>query len=295
MKGIILAGGRGTRLYPMTYAVSKQLVPVYDKPMIYYPLSTLMLAGIKDILVISTPDDLPEFRNLLGDGTRWGLNFSYAEQPKPDGLVQAFLIAEEFLAGEPAALILGDNIFHGDRFREFLMNARKVPSGATIFVTHVSDPERFGVAEFGPDDRLRGIVEKPAKPASNWAVTGLYFYDRDVVKLAKQIKPSARGELEITSLNNLYLAQGKLQAVRLGRGVAWLDMGTADALMEASQFVHALERRQGLKIGCPEEVALNMGFIDLKQFAALAEALKTSNYGEYLKTVLHLHTRDAGV
>lgn len=291
MKGIILAGGHGTRLYPMTLAISKQLVPVYDKPMIYYPLSTLMLAGIRDILIISTPADLPDFCGLLGDGRRWGLQISYAEQKQPDGLPQAFIIGEEFLAGEPCAMILGDNIFHGDRFGEFLQKAGTTTDGATIFVAHVSDPQRFGVVEFGQGTNIISIEEKPAKAKSNWAVTGLYFYDRDVAKLARQLKPSARGELEITNLNNLYLEQGRLRAIRLGRGVAWLDMGTPEALMEASQFVHALESRQGLKTGCPEEVALNMGFIDIKQFADLAKALGTSSYGQYLDFVLRYNSR----
>jgi glucose-1-phosphate thymidylyltransferase len=292
MKGIILAGGRGTRLHPSTLAISKQLIPVYDKPMVYYPLSTLMLAGIREILVISTPEDLPLFRRLLGDGSQFGLSMSYAEQPNPEGLPQAFLIAEDFLAGEPAALILGDNVFYGDKMTLTLQAAAEDPGGATVFLNHVVDPERFGVAGFGPDEKIISIEEKPAKPASNWAVTGLYFYDDQVVSLARSLKPSARGELEITHLNRLYLEAGRLNAIRLGRGVAWLDMGTPDALLEASQFVHTLERRQGLKIGCPEEVALNMGFIDLEQFADLARRMAGGAYGDYLTYVLTTYERE---
>jgi glucose-1-phosphate thymidylyltransferase len=286
MKGIILAGGRGSRLYPATLAVSKQLVPVYDKPMIYYSLSTLMFARIRDILVISDTEELPRFRKVLGDGRRWGLNISYAAQQNPDGLPQAFIIAEDFLAGGPAAMVLGDNLFYGNRLPETLQQASQAVNGATLFSYHVADPRRFGVVEYGPDESILSIEEKPERPKSNWAVTGLYFYDSKVVELARSLKPSARGELEITDLNRLYLAEGRLKAWRLSRGTAWLDMGTPEALLEASQYVHALESRQGLKIACPEEVALIMGFIDIDAFAQLAADARGSGYGDYLGYVL---------
>lgn len=282
MKGIILAGGSGTRLHPMTLVTSKQLMPVYDKPMIYYPLSVLMLAGIRDILLISTPRDLPQFRALLGDGQRWGLNLSYAEQPSPDGLAQAFIIGADFVRGGPSALILGDNIYYGAGLSECLAQAREQRSGATVFGYRVSDPERYGVVEFDKAQRAISIEEKPSSPRSNWAVTGLYFYDEQVVDLAASLKPSARGELEITDLNRLYLERGQLSVVQLGRGYAWLDTGTPDSLIDAATFVRAIEKRQGMRVCSPEEVAYEQGFISRDQLRALALELGKSSYGRYL-------------
>ena len=286
MKGIVLAGGSGTRLYPITQGTSKQLMPIYDKPMVFYPISVLMLAGIRDILIITTPDDMPGFKRLLGDGSQFGVNFSYEIQPSPDGLAQAFIIGEKFIDGDSCALVLGDNIYFGESFGHKLENVVKRNGGATVFGYQVLDPERFGVVEFDENNKAISLEEKPAKPKSNWAVTGLYFYDKDVVEMAKQVKPSERGELEITTLNELYLEKGKLQVEKLGRGFAWLDTGTHDSLLEASQFVHTIEKRQGYKVACLEEIAYRKGWLTKQQVMEQATLLAKTGYGQYLKRLI---------
>lgn len=287
MKGIVLAGGSGTRLYPITQGVSKQLLPVYDKPMIFYPISVLMLANIRDILIITTPEDMPAFKRLLGDGSQFGINLSYAVQPSPDGLAQAFIIGEEFINHEPCALVLGDNIYFGQSFGKKLEVASQMTSGAMVFGYQVQDPERFGVVEFDANFKALSIEEKPSRPKSNWAVTGLYFYDKHVVEMAKQVKPSQRGELEITTLNQMYLEQGNLQVELLGRGFAWLDTGTHDSLVEASQFIHTIEKRQGMKVACLEEIAYRNGWLNKEKVEEQARKLAKTEYGRYLKMLIN--------
>ena len=286
MKGIILAGGSGTRLYPLTKSVSKQLMPVYDKPMIYYPLAIQMLAGIQEVLLITTPEDNEQFKRLLGDGSQWGISLSYAIQPKPEGLAQAFIIGEEFIGSDTVCLILGDNIFYGQGFSEILQKSARLNKGATVFGYYVRDPKRYGVVSFDENGRATSIEEKPAQPKSNYAVTGLYFYDNEVISIAKQIKPSSRGELEITDVNNVYLERGLLQVERLGRGTAWLDTGTHASLLDAANFIKVVEDRQGLKLACLEEIAYRMRYIDKQQLALLAEPLKKNGYGRYLLQIL---------
>ncbi len=286
MKGIVLAGGSGTRLYPITQGVSKQLMPIYDKPMVFYPISVLMLAGIREILIISTPEDMPGFKRLLGDGSQFGVSFSYAIQPSPDGLAQAFIIGEEFINGDSCALVLGDNIYFGESFGRKLESVVQRNEGATVFGYQVMDPERFGVVEFDENNRAISLEEKPAQPKSNWAVTGLYFYDRDVVEMAKQVKPSERGELEITTLNEMYLQKNALHVEKLGRGFAWLDTGTHDSLLEASSFIHTIEKRQGYKVACLEEIAYKKGWLSKQQVAQQAKLLVKTGYGKYLQRMI---------
>ncbi|QGX92331.1 glucose-1-phosphate thymidylyltransferase [Tatumella sp. TA1] len=286
MKGIVLAGGSGTRLYPITQGVSKQLMPIYDKPMVFYPISVLMMAGIREILIISTPDDMPGFKRLLGDGSQFGVEFSYAIQPSPDGLAQAFIIGEEFINGDSCALVLGDNIYFGESFGKKLENVVQRSEGATVFGYQVLDPERFGVVEFDENNRAISLQEKPEQPKSNWAVTGLYFYDKNVVEMAKQVKPSHRGELEITTLNEMYLEKNSLHVEKLGRGFAWLDTGTHDSLLEASQFIHTIEKRQGYKVACLEEIAYKKGWLTKEQVASQAKLLAKTGYGQYLQRLV---------